>query len=107
MGNWATFVPYGKWVLETQVPKCHFVRQCRFVSSATSNTSKPRKTAPFGAQPVSKMYADQPLFGLYGAHCSREQKDLCGFSLFSPELTGTKICVPEKAEEELGKRLVG
>jgi hypothetical protein len=42
-----------------------------------------------------------------GAHCSREQKDLCGSSLFSPELTGTKICVPGKAKEELGKRLVG
>ena len=42
-----------------------------------------------------------------GAHCSRERKDLRGFSLFSRELTGTRICVPGKAKEELGKRLVG
>jgi len=76
-------------------------------SPAHTLNHKSRITAPFRAQSVSDIYGDQPLFGLFGAHCSREQKDLCGSSLFSPELTGTKICVPGKAKEELGKRLVG
>jgi hypothetical protein len=62
---------------------------------------------PFRAHSVVFIYGDQPHLGLFGAQCSREQKDLRGFSLFSPELTGTKICVPEKAKEELGKRLLG
>ena len=76
-------------------------------SPAHALNHKNRITAPFRAQSVSDIYGDQPHLGLFGAHCSREQKDLCGFSLFSPESTGTKICVPEKAKEELGKRLVG
>ena len=66
-----------------------------------------RINGPFRAHSVVFIYGDQPHLGLFGAHCSREQKDLRGFSLFSAELTGTKICVPEKAKEELGKRLVG
>jgi hypothetical protein len=68
---------------------------------------KTRRNGPFRAHSVSDIYGEQPHLGLFGAHCSREQKDLCGSSLFSPELTGTKICVPEKAKEELGKRLFG
>ena len=76
-------------------------------SPAHALNRKSRINGPFRAHPVIFIYGDQPHLGLYGAHCSREQKDLCGSSLFSPELTGTKICVPEKAKEELGKRLVG
>jgi hypothetical protein len=52
---------------------------------------KTRITAPFRAHSVIFIYGDQPHLGLFGAHCSREQKDLCGFSLFSPESTGTRI----------------
>ena len=76
-------------------------------SPAHTLNHKARRNGPFRAHSVSDIYGDQPHLGLNGAHCSREQKDLCGSSLFSPELTGTKICVPGKAKEELGKRLFG
>ncbi len=35
------------------------------------------------------MYGDQPLFGLFGAHCSPERSRLLGNSRFSAKLTGT------------------
>ena len=76
-------------------------------SPAHALNHKTPRNGPFRAHSVVFIYGDQPHLGLFGAHCSREQKDLCGSSLFSPELTGTKICVPGKAKEELGKRLVG
>ena len=76
-------------------------------SPAHAFNHKTHRNGPFRAHSVVFIYGDQPHLGLFGAHCSREQKDLRGFSLFSPELTETKICVPGKAKEELGKRLVG
>jgi hypothetical protein len=56
------------------------------LSPAQRSFPKTRKTAPFWAQPVSKLYGDQPLFGLFGAQCSPERSRLLGNSLFPRDL---------------------
>ena len=64
-------------------------RQIEAVSSPTSNAPKLPKTAPFRAQSAIFNIGDQPIKGLYGAHCSPGRSRLLGNSRFSAKLTGT------------------
>ncbi|MFN5631884.1 MAG: hypothetical protein ACK473_07705, partial [Sphingomonadales bacterium] len=81
----------GPYAREEQYCQHAYQSQDRLADMVTPHSNAPKlpKTAPFRAQSAVSIIGDQPVKGLYGAHCSPERSRLLGNSRFSAKLTGT------------------